>query len=322
MSARSRDSSPSTERQRGVAVIMAMLTVALVAALAASVVAAFGFAVESLSGRHDLAQARWLARGAIDWARNVLADDSRRSGDIDHLGETWAVKVPPTPVDEGEVSGEIEDLSGRFNLNNLAPNGVVDKDAVKQFARLLEVVGVASAQATSMATIVGGWIDAAQEDPSFYPQANDSSTTVKPLNAPFVSADELSNVPGFDAATIERLRPLVTALPASPARSLINVNTASAEVLAATLENYSLDRARNLVSSRNTAWFKDKGDFEQRSGLTIDESRFSLKSFYFLASGRAHFGTATTRMQVLLARGVVANSVRRNWPEIIWQKIL
>ncbi|WP_374512460.1 type II secretion system minor pseudopilin GspK [Niveibacterium sp.] len=322
MSARSHDSSPSTERQRGVAVIMAMLTVALVAALAASVVAAFGFAVESLSGRHDLAQARWLARGAIDWARNVLADDSRRSGDIDHLGETWAVKVPPTPVDEGEVSGEIEDLSGRFNLNNLAPNGVVDKDAVKQFARLLEVVGVGSAQATSMAIILGGWIDAAQEDPSFYPQASDGSTTVKPLNAPFVSADELSNVPGFDAATIERLRPFVTALPASPARSLVNVNTASAEVLAATLENYTLDRARNLVSSRNTAWFKDKGDFEQRSGLTMDESRLSLKSFYFLASGRAHFGTATTRMQVLLARGVVANSVRRNWPEIIWQKIL
>ncbi len=322
MSARSRDSSPSTERQRGVAVIMAMLTVALVAALAASVVAAFGFAVESLSGRHDLAQARWLARGAIDWARNVLADDSRRGKDVDHLGETWAVKVPPTPVDEGEVSGEIEDLSGRFNLNNLAPNGVVDKDAVKQFARLLEVVGVGSAQATSMAIILGGWIDAAQEDPSFYPQASDSSTTVKPLNAPFVSADELSNVPGFDAATIERLRPFVTALPASPARSLVNVNTASAEVLAATLENYTLDRARNLVSSRNTAWFKDKGDFEQRSGLTMDESRLSLKSFYFLASGRAHFGTATTRMQVLLARGVVANSVRRNWPEIIWQKIL
>jgi len=322
MSARSRDSSPCTERQRGVAVIMAMLTVALVAALAASVVAAFGFAVESLSGRHDLAQARWLARGAIDWARNVLADDSRRSGDIDHLGETWAVKVPPTPVDEGEVSGEIEDLSGRFNLNNLAPNGVVDKDAVKQFSRLLEAVGVSTAQAAGMATILGGWLDAAQEDPSFYPQPSDGSTTVKPLNAPFVSVDELANVPGFDAATVERLRPFVAAVPASPARSLLNVNTAPAEVLAATLENYSLDRARNLVSGRNTAWFTGKADFEQRSGLTMDESRFSLKSYYFLASGRAHFGTATTRMQVLLARGVIANSVRKNWPEIIWQKIL
>ncbi|GAA5180227.1 type II secretion system minor pseudopilin GspK [Niveibacterium umoris] len=299
---------------------MAMLTVALVAAIAASVVAAFGFAVESLSGRHDLAQARWLARGAVDWARNVLADDARTNGNVDHFGEAWAVKVPPTPVDEGEVSGEIEDLSGRFNLNNLAPNGVTDKDAVKEFALLLENVGLNATQAALLSVVLAQWIDNAVEDPSAYPPGPDGSSTVKPLNAPLVSVDELSNVPGFDATTIERLRPFVTALPASPSRTMINVNTASAEVLSATIARLSLSAARALVTGRNTAWFKDIADFESRSYLTVDHQRFGCKSYYFLASGRAHFGGATTRMQVLLARGV--NAATGNWPEIIWQKIL
>lgn len=320
MSARSRASSPSTERQRGVAVIMAMLTVALVAAIAAAVVASFGFAVESLSGRHDLAQARWLARGAVDWARNVLADDARTTGNVDHLGETWAVKVPPTPVDEGEVSGEIEELSGRFNLNNLAPNGVADKDSVREFAKLLENVGVSSTLAAVQSVVLAQWIDNAVEDASAYPENADGTTASKPINAPLISVDELANVPSFDTATIERLRPFVTALPASPSRSVINVNTASAEVLSATIDKLSLSAARGIVSSRNTAWFKDIDDFMARTNLTVDRQRFGCRSFYFLASGRAHFGGATTRMQVLLARGV--NAANGNWPEIIWQKIL
>ncbi|MCX9157592.1 type II secretion system minor pseudopilin GspK [Niveibacterium sp. 24ML] len=321
MPANCRVSLPSTKRpQRGVAVIMAMLTVALVAAIAASVVASFGFAVESLSGRHDLAQARWLARGAVDWARNVLADDARTTSDVDHLGETWAVKVPPTPVDEGEVSGDIEDLSGRFNLNNLAWNGAADEDAIKQFAKLLELSGETPQDAKAKSIILARWLDVDLEDASAYPPGADGAPAPQPLNQALVSVDELAGVPGFNAAMLERLRPFVTALPTQQGRTLINVNTASAEVLSATIDNVSLDRARAMVSSRSTAWFKNIEDFNARQNLTLDPSRFACKSIYFLAAGRAHFGGATTRMQVLLARG--ANPNNGNWPEIIWQKIL
>ena len=104
--------------QRGAAVILVLLTVALVAGLAAASVGDLGVAMDQVTGRHDQAQARQLARGAVDWARNVLAEDARSSS-VDHLGEAWATKVPPTPVEEGEVSGELQELSGRLNLNNL-----------------------------------------------------------------------------------------------------------------------------------------------------------------------------------------------------------
>ena len=96
-------------RQHGAAVILALLTVALVAGLAAASVGDLGVAMDQVTGRHDQAQARQLARGAVDWARNVLAEDARGST-VDHLGEAWAVQVPPTPVEEGDIAFDAPEL--------------------------------------------------------------------------------------------------------------------------------------------------------------------------------------------------------------------
>jgi general secretion pathway protein K len=324
MSAPSRGSSPFTER--GVAVIMAMLTVALVAALAASVVSSFAFAVDSLSGRHDLAQARELAHGAIDWARNILADDFRREGNnhIDYLGEAWATKVPATPVDEGELSGEIEDLSGRFNLNSLIDsNGNSVPAGAENFVRLLGELAVPAQQAQQLANNLAAWEDSVpQSADSFVPAL--SSNAPQPPNAPLISPDELSNVPGFDAELVERLRPYVAALPTKDVSGAtmmtpLNVNTASAEVLYSVMPAIGLQGARALVSERAGKFFNDIDDFKNRfrakAGVEAPESGWALNSNFFLASGRAKFGTATTRMQVMLYRASA-------WPQILWQKIL
>lgn len=311
--------SPASSRsaERGAAVIVAMLTVAIVAALAAGIVAAFGFAVESLAGRHDLAQARWLARGGIDWSRNILADDKRRTS-VDHLGESWATKVPPLQVDEGEVGGEIDDLSGKFNLNNLAWDGSADPDSQAAFVKLLAQLGVSNGQAKEQTERLTHWIDAEHEDLSIFGLSSDS--TVTPPNAPLLSVDEILAIPGFDAALVERMRPFVTAVPPG---SPLNVDTASAEVLSAWIPDLSLDQARALVASRNTAVFKDLADFTERmhtlgggTSTTPSPMRFGVVTRYFLATGRAKYGNATTRMQVLLDRN------ERPWPEIRWQKIL
>lgn len=328
MSAPSRASSRCTERgparQRGVAVIMAMLTVALVAALAAAVVSAFGFAVDSLSGRHDLAQARQLAHGAIDWARNILADDYRRKGNnhYDYFGDAWATKVPATPVDDGELSGEIEDMSGRFDLNSLVSvSGEREPKAVLRFARLLGEFGFGDSQARQLANNLASWEDSTPQGGDAYSPAV-SSNSPQPPNAPLIAVDELSNVPGFDAELVERLRPYVAALPTSATKPF-NVNTASAEVLYAMMPDLGLQGARALVSERASKYFPNTGDFENRYQAKVgskppgsDEGvAWGVSSTFFLASGRAKYGTATTRMQVLLYRQDV-------WPQIIWQKIL
>lgn len=305
-----------TRRQRGAALILAILTVALVAGLAAAIMHDYGAAVASISGRHDQAQARLLARGAVDWARNVLAEDKRTSG-YDYPGEAWATHVPPTPVEEGEVSGEIQDMSGHFDLNRLLNGSTADPEQVAAYVRLLGLLGVADAQAQDLAAALLAWLGAGAATASNAESVWYALQTPprQPAHAPLVDIDELSLVRGYDANLVALLRPFVAALPQP---SLLNVNTASAEVLAAMLPKLGLDSARMMTAQQQGAPFKDLADFRARlanNAVSVSDARFGTSSRYFLASGRAHFGEATTRMEVLLDR-------QNTWPEIVWQKIL
>lgn len=298
--ASSRCASPRPPRRaRGAAIVLALLTTFILAGFASGMLAAYGGAVEVLAGRHDQAQARRLARSAVDWGRNVLADDARNG--VDHRGEPWALKLPPTPVEDGEVGGELSDLSGRFDLNSLAPAGKPDRDAVAAFGRLLAAVG---------------------EDPSGVERITAAVIArLLPQEAgerrsgPFVHADELLGLAGVPTPLFERLAPHVAALP-SPSR--LNVNTASPEVLHAMIPGLPLDSARVLAAHRDRAWFRTLQEFSARlpqSAAVPSGERFGVSTRYFLATGRARYGMATTQMEVLLDR-------RQVWPDILWQRML
>lgn len=304
--------------QAGTALIMALLTMTLVAGVAAMVLKDYGMAVESVSGRRDQAQARLLARGAIDWARNVLAADARTSS-VDHYGELWATRVPATPVEEGEVGGELDDLSGRFDLNGVTRTRGTDSEQVAAYSRILTEVGVPPSQAASLTESLVAWsaANAAQSVKAREAKVGDAGImgAGKFLGATLVDLDELKQVTGYSADLVTLMRPHVAAF---PAKAPLNVNTASAEVLAAVLPGLGIDQARIVVAQRQVIPFKDMADFRSRlpSGVSIsDTARFSVAGRFFLASVRARFGQSTTRMQALLDRQKV-------WPDIVWQKLL
>ena len=313
---------PSARPQRGAAVILALLTVALVAGIAAAAVGDLGVAMDQVIGRHDQAQARQLARGAVDWARNVLAEDAGRSG-VDHLGEAWAVKVPPTPVEEGEVSGELQDLSGRINLNNLVQMGGAHLLERDRFMRLLGMVGVGEADAMQLADALVDWLDA--DDSPTLPGGAESAwygaqqPPRRSANGPLASVAELTQVRGFSPALVARLSPFVAALPGSDSK--INVNTAPPEVLAAVITDLPLDTARLMVVERGRAWFTSIASvnawLENRGLKQADTSGLDIQSRHFLATGRARFGVSMVRMEVLLYR-----PTGQKWPSIVWQKLL
>jgi general secretion pathway protein K len=303
--------------QSGAAILLAMLTLMLVATLAAFVVSDYGAAVELVGGRHDQLQSRWLARGAVDWARNVLAEDARTSA-IDYFGENWAMHVPPTAVEDGEVSGEIDEYSGRFDLNSLVVGGVADPAQVEIYGRLLDRLGVPRQTALGLIGALVDWEDA---DERTSPDGAESDWYLaqkipyQSADAPLLDVDELALVRGYDADLIARLRPFVAAL---PDRAPLNVNTASAEVLSASVAGLSIDDARVLVARRQAEPFRDVADFVSKLPPSVtgpNSARLAVTSRYFLVVGRAKYGQAMTRMQVLLDR-------RTTWPEIVWQKIL
>jgi general secretion pathway protein K len=308
-------------RQRGAAILLAMLTLALLAELAALVFADYGTAAELLVGRQDQNQSRWLALGAVDWARNVLAEDKRtdaRTSGGDHLGEAWATRVAPTAVEDGEVSGEITDYSGYFNLNGLAPDGQVALIQVEALKRLLAQIGVPPQQTAALAASLVDWLDTdsgAQTGGAETEWYLAQGRRYQAANAPLVDVDELRLVRGYDDDIVDRLRPFVVALPeAIP----LNVNTASPEVLSATIPNLKIDDARVLAVQRQNAPFPTVADFNKRLPAGVDklpETVIGVKSRYFLVGGRAKYGDAVTRMQVLLDR-------KNIWPTIVWQKVL
>ncbi|MDJ0759175.1 MAG: type II secretion system minor pseudopilin GspK [Woeseiaceae bacterium] len=240
-------------RQKGVALITAMLITALVASVA------LGLAWDSaLDVRRTMVllhrdQAAHVAMGAESWVQTILTQDLQDS-ETDHLGEVWATELPGLPIEGGEVFGAVEDLQGRFNVNNLVDGDEVDEEALDQFRRLLEALGIDP----RFAGITADWIDPDQEV-SFPDGAEDTlySTQIPPYRTadrPIADISELAAIDGMDKQTFDLLRPHIVAL---PGRTGINVNTATPAVLQSLSDSMTAGDVERLVQERADLGFTD-----------------------------------------------------------------
>jgi general secretion pathway protein K len=296
-------------RQRGVAVVLAMGVVAAAAIAAAAMLASQSIWSRQAELTSEHVQAQALVQAGIDWGRSLLSDD-RRLSSVDHLGEPWNLRLPPVPVDNGELAGQIDDQQGLFNLNNLVRNGKVSPAHLAQFRRLLEILALPDALAGNLVD----WLDADGE-PQPPPQGGAESGYYQGLQPPYLAANrplgdvaELALVRGFDEAVRARLRPFVTAL---PRLTPVNVNTASPEVLAAVVSNLDLDDARALTAQRGRAYFRNLAELlaQLPPGAVTDGNSVTTASQYFVASGGAQ-----ARGSALLERE------SRGWPTVVWRK--
>lgn len=297
----------SGQRQRGAAIIVALLVTALAAALAASLLVDMDDWLEHVTLSRDKAASRELAYSAIDYARVVLANDERHSA-VDTLDEQWNRVLPPINAENNELQGQIVDLQGRWNLNNLLRTGVIDEEALAVYRRLLIGLGTPPETAKQLADALADWIDSDDSQRA----AGAENTYYQALDQPYPTAnhalDQLSNlrrVKGYTAALIERLSPYVAVL---PGRQPVNVNTAPAEVLQAIQPGLGLAAARQLVQSRQAAYFRDLADFRSRlpdPNLPEGGTPLAVNSNYFLATTSARINPpkgVQTRLLALLHR--------------------
>ena len=122
--------------QRGVVLITAVLIVAIIAGVAASLGLGQQVWLRQTENLIERAQADSLRRSALDWVAILLrrdADDNK----LDHLGELWAKQLPPLPTEGGMIAVSIRDAQGLFNLNNLVRNGAPSAADIGVFQRLL-----------------------------------------------------------------------------------------------------------------------------------------------------------------------------------------
>jgi general secretion pathway protein K len=245
-------------RQRGVALITAMLVVALVGSVAMNIAWENALDLRRTMTLLYRDQAVHVALGAENWVQQILRDDLADTT-TDHLGEIWASDLPGLPVEsdvvQGELFGRIEDLQGRFNINNLVDqNGEVDQLALEQFQRLLVVLGLDP----RFAGLAADWIDSNREA-AFPDGAEDAIYTglvpgYRAPNVTLTNATELAALEGMDPETFDILLPHIVAL---PGRTTINVNTATPEVLQSLDENLTSSDVEGLINDRAEGGFED-----------------------------------------------------------------
>jgi general secretion pathway protein K len=300
-------------RARGAAVILAMLLAALAAAIAATVFADQQRWSRVVLNRHDQVQAQALAQAGVQWARQVLYDDRQRST-LDHLGEPWAMTLPPIPLENGEIRGAIADAQAGLNVNAL---GAVGSQAILERGRI-ERLFLARGGPVGALDAIADWIDAdtaRRPDGAEDPQYASLSPPALAANAPIQRIAELLQVRGIDPAALGRVAPFLSALPAD---TPVNINTAPPEVLAAIVDNLGSDAQSELLARRAQRPFSTVADFRSRlpAGATLaNEVGLAVQSDNFYVTIEAREGGTRARARALLHRR------SGEWPTVVWQVI-
>lgn len=316
MNRRSVTSISSPVGQRGAALLLAMLTVTLVATLAAAAMWQQWRATEVELAERQRMQASWILTGALDWSRLILREDARanqNSGNGDHLGEPWA-----TPLEEARLtsflavdqnnntdevmqaflSGEIIDLQSRLNFMNLVrvvrdgeQSRVTLSDTdMRTFRRLFELLNLPEAELTAAANELVRTQTLAMGDPKPSPSA--------------IAPSKLAHLSwlGIRPASLAALEPHVVVL---PTRSPVNINTASKEVLAASVPGLDIARAQQLVSERERTPFKTLAEAEQliaNEQIQLSDLHHGTRSRFFEIRGRLRLDDVVIEERSLVVR--------------------
>ncbi len=277
---------PLPRRQRGAALLTAMIIVTLVATLASAMVWQQWRAVQVESAERARTQAAWILSGALDFARLILREDlkSRRPT---ALTEPWAtplaesrlstfLAVDKSNADDGPeafLSGSISDAQARYNLTNLVSQGKVVTAERETLERLCQLVGVEVGVAQRIAD---GLRDASA------PRTDGGANASAPLLPGTI--EQLAWL-GVDSAALQGLRPYVALLPKT---TPINVNTASPQVLAAAV-NVDLGTAARLVQVAQRTPFPTREAFAAQLPAPAASSavpNIDVRSSFFDVRGR------------------------------------
>jgi general secretion pathway protein K len=290
-------------RERGIALITAMVLVAIAAVLATAIGFSSAMAARRATTVFGADQSLLAGEGAEAMAAYVLKQSTTGSAAIS-LDQAWAQPYGPFELGEGVTLefAQIEDQQGKFNINNLASGGATDPTAVAQFTQLLTVLGLES----KWAGILADWIDA-DDLPNSPDGAEDSvyltqTPPYRTANMPVSSISELLAMPGFGRDRYNKLAPYISALP--PGKP-INICTASGVLLDALSgkTEYSTD-ASVLATGR-----KDKGCFPTMAVFTAGATtqaqaqfagRIVTISSYFRLRSVITIGTARFTLYSLL----------------------
>ena len=297
--------------QHGIALITILVMVALATILAATIAKHQRNTAESTAYLMRQNQALLYAKSAEAFFSELLVDDAQNAAEVDHLQETWAKPMPAFPVEDGFVSGRLEDESGKFNLNALVKSDKKPNEAAKLwFEKLLVRVGLPA----QLSEAVIDWQD--EDDEVSGPMGAESAYYQSlaqgylASNRAFYNVEQLKLVRGFEGRNYQLIAPYVSALTSNELK--VNVNTAPALVLASidpkldvsAIQNLQKQRQANLehFSNMNELWEVDpfkQVDEAQRAAvndfLGVQSNYFKARIEVLLSERKRQFSSDLVR---------------------------
>jgi general secretion pathway protein K len=297
-------------RQRGAALLIALLILALVATAASSMVWHQQRAIEVETAERAQAQAVQLLDGGVDFARllvrmagakvfqtndNVVKlPDGRRAFQVAEMSVADMLQF-----DKDSSSGstrnafvdfEATDAQGRYNLRRLfGDDGKPVPAEVEGLRRLCDAAGAGTGTADLLVSgLASAWY------------GSDDSGPVPPQRV-----EQLVWL-GLDNATVQQLLPHLVIL---PVRTPVNANTATAAALTAAIDQ--LDRTTAQARLQALA-DKPVGRFDELKalfeGFTLDETRVTVETRFIDVRARMRIEDRAVEERWLLERPTTAGN--------------
>lgn len=283
--------------QRGIALIVALLVVAIVTLIAVTMASRQQLDIRRTANLLHYEQAYLYALGTESWVKRILWDDDKT---FDGLTDVWAMHLPPLPIPGGSLQGRIIDLQGRFNLNNLVLSEESEADFLF-FKNLLTVLELP----TSLADVIADWID--NDETVRVPEgAEDNVYLIKTpayraANTLLSDPSEIRLLAGFEeVATYQKLLPYINTLPTYTA---LNINTAALPLLVAL--GLDVAKAETLVDQVQQNPFQSLQDFlthDLLANTTVNTPLITVASHYFLLTTHVQIEHGKAHLNSLLHR--------------------
>lgn len=346
--------------KKGAALITVMVIVFVVMAIITNITIKNFRIIRKLTNQNIQQQATAIMAVGINFGRAGLATSAATSK-IDTINDIWAQPIPRTKVlDDFELSGYIIDEQGKFNINDLVLNGNLNQAVVAQFTQLLTYLNIPAGMASNIAL----YMASPPNQSAIMSSYSTGNPPSRPAGRPLVDLSELALVQGMQNIWLYKLQQYVTVIPqninlasessteSSSAESqpesgavssnqaataaattnlgsvLVNVNTASAEVISAK-SGIPLPTAQRMVTQRNSTPFKSEQDittFLSSNGIMLTQNTSS-------GTKKINPGTLTTQSSYFTIHAIADNGdfqfhwvalvYRANrsgqWPQILWQ---
>lgn len=293
--------STKAKKQRGVALLAAMILVLAVTMILSNIFYRHQIEVSQAMASLHSDQALLIALSGEGWAMELLAEDPTggQPNQSDHYGEIWAQALPLLPVEGGTLTGCISDLQSKINVNNFRfygsqgqgskrslqadLNQLENMNIAKTWLNLLNLFEIPTSPARA-ATIID-WVDGDSAVTSSWGAEQPDYESFEPprmvLNDEISDASELADIAGYNVQEVQMLLPWISALPVTGPQTSgpmvstpININTASSELLLALGGSFGQQFVDAVVEGRP---FSDIDTFEDHVenylGLVVLDSK-------------------------------------------------